>query len=269
MGRQSYYAQLHMAPRAHLHFFAFVTILILSASLDARAASFLEQLGLTKGANTAALSSLSQDQVISGLKEALAKGVQVAITNLGRPEGFLKDPKVKITLPESLRKVENGLRVVGQGALADEFVTTMNRAAELAVPEAVAVLSDSVKQMTVADAKGILTSTNSAATEYFRRTSSTNLQARFLPIVKTATAKAGVTAAYKRMVEKTNLGGFASIGGYSANKNALDVDSYVTSKTIDGLFVKIAEQEKLIRENPAARSTELLQKVFGTLDPKK
>jgi hypothetical protein len=138
----------------------------------------------------------------------------------------------------------------------------MNRAAEKAVPEAAAVLSDAVRQMTLADAKAILTSTNTAATDYFRRTSQTNLHARFLPIVKQATEKTGVTAAYKRMMEKTSLGGFSAS---FLSKDAFDIDDYVTRKSLDGLFLKIAEQEKAIRENPAARTTELLQKVFGTV----
>lgn len=229
------------------------------------AADFLDQLGLRNRASSASLATLSQDQLVSGLKEALAKGVQHAVTNLGRTDGFLKDSKVRIPMPESLGKVEKGLRAVGQTQLADDFVNTMNRAAEQAVPEAASVLGDSVRQMTVADGKAILTSTNTAATDYFRRTASTNLHARFLPIVKKSTEQAGVTSAYKRMTEKANVGGLGAFSGFLGKTEAFDIDSYVTRKTLDGLFVKIADEEKLIRANPAARTTDLLQKVFGSV----
>ena len=122
--------------------------------------------------------------------------------------------------------------------------------------------------MTLADARAVLTGTNNAATEYFRRTGTTNLHARFLPIVKKATEQVGVTKAYKQLTGKVNLGGLRSLGGFglgAVGQDALDVDAYVTRKALDGLFVKIAEQEKLIRENPAARTTDLLRKVFGAI----
>lgn len=227
-------------------------------------------LGLKKAAsatNAAALGALSQEQVISGLKEALAKGTQHAVASLGKEDGFLKDLGVKIPMPDSLKKVEKTLRTLRQDKLADEFVTTMNRAAEQAVPEAASILGDSVKQMSIADAKTILAGTNNAATQYFRRTSETNLYARFLPIVKTATEKAGVTGAYKRMTDKASggAGGFGNLGGNLLGVQAPDLDDYVTRKALDGLFLKIAEQEKIIRDNPVARTTDILQKVFGAV----
>jgi hypothetical protein len=239
---------------------------LLAVSLPA--ADLFEKLGLKKPASVPSISGLSEDQITSGLKEALANGVQQAVTNLGRSDGFLKDANVRIPMPENLRKVEKGLRAVGQTKLADDFVTTLNRAAEQAVPEAAGVLGDSVRQMTVADAKAILTGTNTAATAYFRRTSETNLTARFLPIVKKATEQTGVTAAYKQMIAKADVGGLTglgSLGGLSLKKESLDLDAYVTRKALDGLFLKISEQEVLIRENPAARTTALLQQVFGSL----
>lgn len=246
-----------------------ITALALTA---ASAASGADILDLFKGkaapgqtpASPASLTGLSQDQMVGGLKEALGKGVQQAIATLGKPDGFLKDAGVKIPMPESLQKVEKTLRTLRQDKLADEFVTTMNRAAEQAVPEAAAVLGDSVKQMSIADAKSVLTGTNNAATRYFRRTSETNLHARFLPIVKAATEKAGVTGAYKRMTDKAG-GGLGGLGGGLLGKQAPDLDGYVTRKALDGLFLKIAEQEKQIRENPVARTTDLLQKVFGAV----
>jgi len=243
-----------------------LAVLLLPAS--GVCADLLQQLGLRKSKATnstpTSLSALSQDQVVGGLKEALGKGVQQAVATLGKTDGFLKDANVKIPMPESLQKVERTLRTLRQDKMADEFVTTMNRAAEQAVPEAAAVLGDSVKQMSIADAKSILTGTNNAATQYFRRTSETNLHTRFLPIVKAATEKAGVTSAYKRMTDKAGSG-FGGFGGGLLGKQAPDLDDYVTRKTLDGLFLKIAEQEKLIRENPVARTSDLLQKVFGAV----
>jgi hypothetical protein len=234
------------------------------------AADLKDLLRLDKAPDAQTLGGLSQEQIASGLKEALGKGVQQAVASLGKEDGFLKDLNVKIPMPESLVKVEKTLRSLRQDKLADEFVTTMNRAAEQAVPEAAAVLGDSVKGMTVADAKVILTGTNNAATQYFRRTSETNLHARFLPIVKAATEKAGVTSAYKRMTEKASggVGGFGGLGALGGNVLGIqtpDLDDYVTRKALDALFLKIAEQEKLIRENPVARTSDLLQKVFGAV----
>ena len=230
-------------------------------------------LGLKKsapGSTSPALGALSQEQVTAGLKEALAKGVEQAVATLGKEDGFLKDLNVKIPMPDSLKKVEKTLRSLRQDQLADEFVSTMNRAAEQAVPEAAGVLGDSVKQMSVADGTTILTGTNNAATQYFRRTSETNLYTRFLPIVKAATEKTGVTGAYKRMTDATTgkLGGLGGLGGLGRSLpgvQAPDLDDYVTHKALDGLFLKIAEEEKKIRENPVARTTDLLQKVFGAV----
>ncbi len=166
-------------------------------------------------------------------------------------------------MPQSLQRIERTLRSLGQDQLADAFVNSMNRAAEKAVPEAATVLSGAVKQMTLADATTILTSTNNAATSYFRRVSETNLYERFLPIVRKATEEAGVTRAYKTMIEKTSVGGFSA--GSIFGQSAVDLDAYVTHKTLDGLFLKISQEEQLIRQNPLARTTELLQKVFGAL----
>ena len=241
-----------------------ILVLAFSAAWPSLGADILDLFKPKPTTASPALAGLSQDQMVGGLKEALGKGVQQAIATLGKPDGFLKDVNVKIPMPENLQKVEKTLRALRQDKLADEFVTTINRAAEQAVPEAAAVLGDSVKQMSIADAKSILTGTNNAATQYFRRTSETNLHARFLPMVKTATEKAGVTSAYKRMTDKAG-GGFGGLGGNLLGKEAPNLDDYVTRKTLDGLFLKIAEQEKQIRENPVARTTDLLQKVFGAV----
>jgi hypothetical protein len=227
-------------------------------------ASLWEQLGLSKGKGTnvaagAALLGLSEEQVTRGLKEALGKGVEQAVGMLGKEGGFLNDLSVKILMPEKLKKAESTLRTLGQGRAVDDFIASMNRGAEKAAPEAAAVLGDAIRQMTVADAKAILTGTNNAATQYFRRTSETNLYDKFLPIVKKATDEVGVTSSYKRLVDKA---GFAAP---LLNAEAANLDGYVTRKALDGLFLKIGEEEKRIRENPAARTTDLLQKVFGAV----
>jgi hypothetical protein len=215
------------------------------------------------------VSALSQDQVVQGLKEALSKGVQAAGSRLGHDGGFLTNLNVKIPMPDKLRTVEKTLRAVHQDKLADEFVDTMNHAAERAVPEAAEVFGDSIKNMSVADAKAILTGTNNAATQYFRTATGTNLFDKFLPIVKKATDQTGVTSTYKRFMEKvdggTSFGGIGSLGRSVLGPEAFDVDGYVTNKALDGLFKMVAEEEKRIRENPIARTSDLLQKVFGAV----
>jgi hypothetical protein len=252
--------------------FLCVTAALLLSAASTRA-GWLDSLGFgKKGTNeTTALpggvaSSLSQDQVVQGLKEALGKGVQQAVGRLGHEGGFLTNLNVRIPMPEKLRSVEKTLHMLGQDKLADEFVTTMNRAAEQAVPEAAGVFGTAIQRMSIEDAKAILTGTNNAATQYFRRTTETNLYAKFLPIVKRATSQTGVTAAYKQLMDKAGAGStFGSLSRSLLGAESLDVDAYVTNKALDGLFKMVAQEEKLIRENPAARTTALLQKVFGAV----
>jgi hypothetical protein len=248
--------------------------LVLAISIGSAHAGWLSALGLgqssTNSTATAALSALSQDQVVGGLKDALGSGLQHAIASLGHDGGFLTNLDVKIPLPEKLQSVEKTLRALKQDKLADDFVATMNHAAEAAVPQAASVFGEAVKQMSIEDAKAILTGPPDAATQFFRRTTQTNLYARFLPIVQQATAKAGVTSAYKTMLAKVAGGGaFGGTFGGLANSylgaDALDVDAYVTNKALDGLFKMVADEEKSIRANPVARTTDLMQKVFGAV----
>jgi hypothetical protein len=224
--------------------------------------------GLSQAQTT--LASLSQDQMVKGLEEALAKGLQQAIARLGHDGGFLTNLNVKIPMPEKLQTVEKTLRAMKQEKLADDFVATMNHAAEQAVPEAGSVFADALKQMTIEDAKSILSGPNDAATHYFEKATQTNLYAKFYPIVQKATAQAGVTAAYKNLMEKANvgqgLGSFGSaLGGTLLGKDSMDIDAYVTNKALDGLFKMVAEEEQQIRQDPIARTTATLQKVFGAL----
>jgi len=235
-------------------------------------ADLLDFLGLGKNSatSTALPASLSEDQIVAGLKEALGKGVQRAVTDLGHNDGFLTNINVKIPIPAKLESVEKTLRFLKQDALADEFVATMNHAAEQAVPQAASVFADAVKSMSIEDAKNILTGTNNAATVYFRRATETNLFAKFLPIVKQATDQTGVTSTYKRFMDKAGQGSMlGSLGESLLGADTMDLDSYVTHKSLDGLFTMVAQEEVRIRENPVARTSELLQKVFGAVSKSK
>jgi hypothetical protein len=204
--------------------------------------------------------ALSDSQIVAGLKEALGDGVETSIKTLGRRDGFLTNDLVRIGMPDSLKSVEKLARQAGQGAMVDEFITTLNRAAEQAVPEAATILGDAIRQMSVDDARSILSGPDDAATQYFRRSSEARLSEKFLPIVQQATDQAGVTSAYKSLMKQAGGG---LLGGFLGS-SSLDLDNYVTDQALEGLFQYIAIQEREIRENPAARSTELLQQVFGS-----
>ena len=201
----------------------------------------------------------SDSEMIAGLKEALGKGTQYAVDSLGREGGFLDNPRVRIPMPDSLAWIEKTLRTLRQDRLADEFVASMNHAAEQAVPEAAAIFGDAIRDMSLEDARGILTGPDDAATQYFRRTTSDALTTKLRPIVEQATSRTGVTSNYKSMMDKAGgLGGLLS-------SDTTDLDGYVTDQTLDGLFLMVAEEEKRIRENPLARTSDLLKKVFGSL----
>lgn len=203
--------------------------------------------------------ALSDEEVARALKEALSRGAQQAVASLGKEGGYLNNLDVKIPLPEELQKVEKLLRGFGQGKYADQFVATLNHAAEKAAPEAAGILADAISRMSLADAQALLKGPDDAATQYFRKTSEAKLKERFLPIVQAATNEAGVTAAYKKLVDKA--GPAARLLGSGAS----DLDGYVEARAVDGLFRMIAAEEKRIRQDPLARGTELLKKVFGSL----
>jgi hypothetical protein len=215
--------------------------------------------GAPSAASSVALANLSSDQISRGLKEALGRGLDHAIAQLGQDGGFLTNMNVRIPMPEKLQTVEKLLRRAGQDKLADDFVATMNHAAEKAVPAAAPVFADSLKQMSIDDARSILNGPPDAATQFFRRTVGPQLQEKFRPIVAQATAQAGATAAYKNLLDR------ASFAGPFVKKESLDLDDYVTGKATDGLFQVVAEEEKKIRQNPVARTTDLLKSVFGAL----
>jgi hypothetical protein len=204
------------------------------------------------------LGSLSNADAVSGLKDALTQGSAAAIGKLGVENGFLGNPAVKIPLPDAIKRIESGLRMFGMQRQADELVVAMNRAAEQAVPEAKALLVGAVKNMSVQDAKGILTGGDTAATDYFRRTTSDQLTQKFLPIVTEATSKVGLAEKYNGLASQG-----AQLGLVDAKQ--AKIENYVTQKALDGLFYMIAEQEKAIRKDPLGSATGMAQKVFGLL----
>lgn len=208
-------------------------------------------------AATPAVSALSDEEVVRGLKEALSQGTRQAISQLGREGGYLHNLDVRIPLPDDLKKVEKVLRTFRQDRYADEFIASLNHAAERAVPEAAAIIADSVAKMTLEDARGILKGADDAATQYFRKTGEARLRERFRPIVEAATDQAGVTAAYKKFINKA--GAVTQLMGGQAS----DLDGYVTDRALDGLFKMIAAEEQRIRQDPLARGSDLLKKVFG------
>jgi hypothetical protein len=204
------------------------------------------------------LDQISNQDAVAGLREALQKGADNAVGKLGKTDGFFGNPQVKIPLPASLQKVDGLLRSFGMGKYADELVLTMNRAAEAAVPEAKTLLINAIKGMSVQDAKGILTGGNTAATEFFRRTTSQPLRAKFLPIVKQATSKVKLADKYDQFA------GQAGKMGLIDEKDA-NLENYITQRALDGLFLMMAEEEKAIRADPVGQTSKLLSKVFGAI----
>jgi len=206
----------------------------------------------------AQLDQITSREAVSGLKTALDKGLQAAVAALGRADGFFGNPQVKIPLPESLQRTERLMRRVGMGQYADELILTMNRAAEAAVPEARQLFVDSVKKMTVQDAKGILSGGDTAATEYFRRSTEEALRKRFLPVVKKATARVELAEKYNEYAQTAAAFGLVK-------KEDANLDGYVTQKALDGLFLMVAEEEKKIRKDPLGSASAIIRKVFGAL----
>jgi len=206
----------------------------------------------------AQLESITNREAINALKGALDRGARAAVAQLGREDGFLGDARVRIALPEPLRRAEKNMRRFGMSRYADELILTLNRAAEAAVPEAKQLFVDALRQMSVQDAKGILTGGDTAGTAYFRRTTEGELGRRFLPIVQRATARVGLAQKYNQYAAHGVRVGL--VGAEDAS-----LDDYVTRKALDGLFFMVAEEEKKIRKDPVGTASSLLRKVFGAL----
>ncbi|MBT2338834.1 MULTISPECIES: DUF4197 domain-containing protein [Pseudomonas] len=216
--------------------------------------------GLLICANAMALSlgDLSQKDATGGLKDALTQGAQVAVKQLGTPGGFSNNPDVKIELPGKLGKVASKMKAFGMGDQVDQLETSMNQAAEAAVVQAQPILVNAVKNMSVDDAKGILSGGKDSATQYLNKSSREQIRAKFLPIVKQATDKVGLAQKYNAFAGQAAT--FGVLDAKSAN-----IENYVTEQALDGLFEMIGKQEATIRQNPAAAATSLAKKVFGTL----
>jgi len=218
----------------------------------------LTGLGVDHPAYGLDVNSLSTADASAGLKKALGQGIESAVSKLGAPGGFLNDPKVKIPLPPKLAKAEGALRILGMGGQTDELETAMNRAAEAAVPESKVLLQQALKSMTVDDAKKILTGGNDAATQYFKRITYAPLRVKFAPIIDGATRKVKLADAYDKVAQKG-----VALGVLKPEDASLQ--SYVTEKTLDGLYVMMAEEERAIRADPLGQGSALLKKVFGAL----
>lgn len=204
------------------------------------------------------LADLTNQDAARGIKGALDQGVTSAIAKLGVPGGFFNNPKVKIPLPPALDEVAKGMRMIGQGKDADELVAAMNHAAEQAVPEAKELMVNAVKTMSLDDAKKILTGGDDSVTLFFRAKTAAPLAVKFLPIVKQATDRVGLAQKYDQFAGQAVK--FGLIKGDAAN-----IEQYVTDKTLDGLYLMIGEEERAIRQNPAAAASAIVSKVFSAL----
>ncbi len=208
-------------------------------------------------ARTTNLSSagLSNSKITAGLKEALTVSTGKAVAVTGKPDGFLKNQAIKILLPDKLQTVGRGLRMLGMGAQLDDLEVSMNRAAEQATPQAKKIFLNAVMQMSFDDARQILSGSDTAATDYFKRQTSPELTAAFAPIVHDAMLKVGVVKQYNVVIQNPAAGALA--------RQNFNLDNYVVGKTLDGLFYMLAQEERNIRQDPAARTTLLLKEVFG------
>ncbi|MBL6448179.1 DUF4197 domain-containing protein [Fulvivirga sp. 29W222] len=203
--------------------------------------------------------SLSTDQVVAGLKEALIKGITTGSSEASKVDGYFKNPKIKIPFPPDVQRVEEKLRQIGLGSEVDKFVMTLNRGAEDAAKEAKPIFVNAIKSMTIQDAWGILKGEENAATQYLIRTTSSQLKAKFKPVIKNSLDKVNATKYYGDIVTTYNKVPFVE-------KVNPDLDDYATDKAIEGLFLLIAQEEGKIRKDPLSRTTELLKKVFAAQD---
>jgi hypothetical protein len=204
------------------------------------------------------LADLSNAEANQGLKAALEQGALAAVALLGKPDGFLGNPQVRIPLPGFLADAAKFLKTLGQGKRVEELEVAMNRAAESAVPLAKDLLVKAVKSMTVSDAKNILTGGATSVTSFFAEKTRSPLGVRFLPVVTSATKKVGLAEKYNRVAGKTSGMGLV-------NKEDSTIEQYVTRKSLDSLYFMIGEEEKKIRQDPAGSGKAILSKVFGAL----
>jgi hypothetical protein len=228
-------------------------LLVITAAALAYAGMFDD---LLKGLDAPSQKGPDNSTVVSGLKEALSIGTENAVKNVSRPDGYFSNEMIRILMPEKIQKVADVLRKVGYQKEVDEFILSMNRAAEKAAPMATSYFVGAIKEMSIGDAQKILNGGDTAATDYFKRKTSDRLVEAFKPVVSSSMNEVGVTKKYKDM-----MGRYESLP--FVDKESVDLDSYVTKKATDGLFFMVGEEEKKIRTDPAARVTDLLKTVFG------
>jgi hypothetical protein len=215
-------------------------------------------LGVSLSAWAFSLDDLSNQDASAGLKAALNKGSELAVSKLGVENGFYNNDKVRIPLPSVLEQALPILRMTGQGKQLDELLVSMNRAAEAAVPMAKPLLLDAVKSMSVTDAKNILTGGDTSVTDFFKQKTAAPLALKFLPMVKGVTDKAGLSAQYNAVMGQAHK--FGVVPAQQAS-----VETYVTQRALDGLYLMIAEEEKAIRQDPIGAGSKIISKVFGLL----
>ncbi|HWP58897.1 MAG TPA: DUF4197 domain-containing protein [Candidatus Acidoferrales bacterium] len=232
-------------------------LLLVSAVLYLAAPAFAQLDQIFKGFGGSSAPSLGDAKIASGLKEALRVGAENAVASTGAVDGYFKNRAIKIPMPSGLRPLEQGLRAVGYGPQVDEFILSMNRAAERAAPFAKEIFWDAIASMTIEDARKILAGNDTAATDYFKSKTSDKLAVAFRPAVEKSMSEVGVTRRYKELVGRYETIPFA-------RSAAFDIDGYVVEKAIDGLFYVVGQEEKKIRTNPAARVNDLLKEVFGS-----
>lgn len=208
-----------------------------------------------KGGNNLT-TGLSEEEIGSGLKEALTQGVNKGVAQLSKTDGYFKDPEIKIPMPNEAQKVEDKLRKIGQGEKVDEAILSMNRAAEDAASGAKDLFVEAIKAMTIADATNILKGNDDAATQYLKKSTNNQLTEKFKPIIKTSLDKVGATKHWEKVFSTYNKIPFVD----KVNPN---LEEYVTEKAITGLFIQVAKEELQIRQDPLARTSDLLKKVFG------
>lgn len=225
-------------------------VLVTAAPASAQLGRILRGLGLGQPGG------LNDAKIASGLKEALQIGTQNAVNLTGRLDGYFRNEAIKILMPEKLQTLEKGLRLVGYGPRVDEFVLSMNRAAERAAPRAKAIFWDAIGEMSFEDARKILNGGDTAATDYFQDKTTDRLTAAFRPVVDKAMNEVGVTRRYKELI-----GRYEAIPFVTSER--FDIDQYVVTKALDGLFYVVGEEERKIRTNPTARVTDLLKEVFA------
>lgn len=226
--------------------------MLLNACTAAQINQTLGDLGRTSGPKP-----LTAAEVAEGLKEALIQGTNKGADIVSQADGYLNNPRIKIPFPPDVKRVEDRLRQIGLGNEVDRFVTTLNRGAEEAAKEAKPIFVSAIRSMTIEDAFGILRGEENAATQYLQRTTSAQLKQRFLPVIQSALEKTNATRYYTDLVSTYNKIPLVE-------RVNPDLDDYATDKAIEGLFYMIAIEEKNIRENPGARATDLLKRVFGS-----